>query len=232
MQGKLSCSKLLIILCLFAITGASPASTNSPASQLDTVKSTSLQTGIKKELHRVKFQKRTVEKVYSKEVLDQPRESPWGTTTREQKMGLEFNDKEYREIDSYCKRRGIEWFASSWDIDSQLFLRRFNLKYNKVASAMLTHRELLHTIAEEKKYTFVSTGMSTYEEINRTYKALIHYGVQLAMTNCVSEYPPKYKDVNFGVITEMKQIAAAIELGLDVDYTKNLELVRRLKDLV
>ena len=71
----------------------------------------------------VKFQKRTVEKVYSKEALDTPRESPWGTTTREQKLGLEFGKPEYDIIDKYCKEKNIEWYASSWDIDSQLFLR-------------------------------------------------------------------------------------------------------------
>ena len=88
----------------------------------------------------VKFQKRTIETVYSREELDKPRESPWGTTNRQQKEGLEFGRKEYDEIDRYCKNKGIEWFASAWDIESQHFLRHYDLKYNKVASAMLTHR--------------------------------------------------------------------------------------------
>ena len=87
----------------------------------------------------VKFQKRTVEKVYSKEVLDTPRDSPWGTTTREQKNGLEFCKKEYDVINEYCANDNIEWYASSWDIDSQIFLRQYDLKHNKVASAMLTN---------------------------------------------------------------------------------------------
>ena len=95
----------------------------------------------------VKFQKRTVEKVYSKETLDTPRESPWGTTTREQKLGLEFSEKQYKMIDSYCKKKKIEWFVSSWDIDSQINMRKFKTKYNKVASAMLVHKKLLHKIA-------------------------------------------------------------------------------------
>ena len=112
----------------------------------------------------VKFQKRTVEKVYSKEVLDSPRDSPWGTTTRDQKLGLEFNEKQYDMINDYCNKKNIEWYASAWDIDSQLFLRKYNLKHNKVASAMLTHKKLLETIAEEKKHTFISTGMSTMDE--------------------------------------------------------------------
>ena len=99
----------------------------------------------------VKFQKRTIEKVYSEEILNSPRESPWGTTMREQKLGLEFNKKEYDIIDNYCKEKNIEWYASSWDIDSQLFLQNYNFKHNKIASAMLTNHKLLKVIAEEKK---------------------------------------------------------------------------------
>ena len=95
----------------------------------------------------VKFQKRAIEKVYSKAVLDTPRESPWGKTTREQKLGLEFGKDEYDIIDQYCKEKNIEWYASSWDVDSQLFLQNYNLKHNKVASAMLTNHKLLEIIA-------------------------------------------------------------------------------------
>ena len=97
----------------------------------------------------VKFQKRTVEKVYSKSVLDSPRESPWGKTTRDQKLGLEFGKKEYDEINQHCLLYGIDWFASSWDLDSQSFLCQYDLKYNKIASAMLTNSELLKTVAIE-----------------------------------------------------------------------------------
>ena len=78
----------------------------------------------------VKFQKRTIDTVYTKEDLDRPRESPWGTTNRQQKEGLEFGKEEYDEIDRYCKEKGIEWLASAWDIESQLFLRQYDLKYN------------------------------------------------------------------------------------------------------
>ena len=97
----------------------------------------------------VKFHKRTVEKVYSKEVLDSPRESPWGTTTRDQKLGLEFGKKEYDVINSYTKEKGIEWYASAWDLDSQLFLRNYDLKHNKIASAMLVYKDLLKMVASE-----------------------------------------------------------------------------------
>ncbi len=91
----------------------------------------------------VKFQKRTLDVVYTSEELDKPRESPWGTTNREQKEGLEFGLEEYKEIDSYCKEKDIDWFASAWDLDSQIFLRQFDLKYNKIASAMLPHESFL-----------------------------------------------------------------------------------------
>ena len=113
----------------------------------------------------VKFQKRNIERVYTKEYLDSYRESYWGTTQREQKEGLEFGETEYDIIDSYCKEKGIEWFASAWDLDSVEFLNKYNLRYNKICSALITHKELLAAIAEQKKHTFISTGMSTAEQI-------------------------------------------------------------------
>ena len=113
----------------------------------------------------VKFQKRDINEVYTQEYLDSERESPWGTTQREQKTGLEFSADQYHEIEAYCQRKGIEWYASAWDINSQIFLRQFNSKYNKVASAMIVYTELLKEIASEGKHTFISTGMTTYEDI-------------------------------------------------------------------
>ena len=113
----------------------------------------------------VKFQKRDINQVYTQEFLDSPRESQWGTTQREQKLGLEFSADEYQEIEDYCKEKGLEWFASAWDINSQKFLRQFNSKYNKVASAMIVHTDLLKEIASEGKHTFISTGMTTYDDI-------------------------------------------------------------------
>ena len=84
-----------------------------------------------------------MDKVYTKEYLDSYRESPWGTTQREQKEGLEFGKTEYDEIDRYCKEKGIQWYGSAWDIESQDFLAQYNLAYNKIASAMLTNVPLL-----------------------------------------------------------------------------------------
>ena len=153
----------------------------------------------------VKFQKRSVEKVYSKEILDSPRESPWGTTTREQKFGLEFDKEEYDIIDSYCKQKNIEWFASSWDIDSQLFLRNYNLKYNKIASAMLTHEKLLHTVAEEKKHTFISTGMSTIEQIRTAVDIFKQYNCPFELQHSNSSYPMNENEANLACIQTLQK---------------------------
>ena len=153
----------------------------------------------------VKFQKRTVEKVYSKQVLDSPRESPWGTTTREQKLGLEFNEKEYDIIDAYCKEKEIEWFVSSWDIDSQLFLRNYHLKHNKIASAMLTNTELLNLVAEEKKHTFISTGMSTIDQISHAVKIFKNYDCHFELMHSNSSYPMNPNEANLQCIKTLKE---------------------------
>lgn len=162
----------------------------------------------------VKFQKRTIEKVYSKEVLDSPRDSPWGKTTREQKLGLEFETKEYDEIDKYCKDKKIEWYASSWDIDSQLFLRKYDLKFNKVASAMLTHKELLKKMAEERKHTFISTGMSTIEEIKEAVSIFKEYDCPFELQHSNSSYPMKINEANLKCIETLKN-----EFGCKVGYS-------------
>ena len=109
----------------------------------------------------VKFQKRDLDSVYTKEYLDSPRESPWGNTQRDQKQGLEFNEDDYKEIDNYCKKKKIEWFASAWDLKSLEFLDQYKLKYQKIASAMIVDRNFLKQVAKRGSYTFISTGMST-----------------------------------------------------------------------
>ena len=162
----------------------------------------------------VKFQKRTIDKVYTKEQLDSSRESPWGTTTREQKEGLEFGKKEYDEIDNYCKKNGIEWYASSWDIDSQLFLRDFHLKHNKVASAMLTNHELLNIIAEERKHTFISTGMSTIEQIKESVNIFRKNNCTFELQHSNSSYPMKMEEANLKCIQTLKK-----EFNCDVGYS-------------
>ena len=152
----------------------------------------------------VKFQKRTVNKVYSKEVLDGPRESPWGTTQREQKEGLEFSISDYKIIDKYCKQKKIQWYLSCWDIGSQIEMRKFKTKYNKVASAMLIHEELLKTIAEEKKYTFISTGMSTMKQIENAVKIFKKFKCPFELMHSHSAYPMKIDEANLKLIQTLK----------------------------
>ena len=162
----------------------------------------------------VKFQKRAIEKVYSKAVLDTPRESPWGKTTREQKLGLEFEKAEYDIIDQYCKEKNIEWYASSWDIDSQLFLQNYNLKHNKVASAMLTNHKLLEVIAKERKPTFISTGMSTMDEIKDAVRIFEKYDCKFSLQHSNSSYPMKEEEANLNCITTLQK-----EFRCDVGYS-------------
>ena len=153
----------------------------------------------------VKFQKRNVDKVYSKEVLDSPRESPWGTTTREQKLGLEFSLKQYEEIDKYCREKKIPWYVSCWDVGSQIEMRRFKTKYNKIASAMLTHEKLLNTVAEEGKYTFISTGMSTMDDIEKAVKVFRDHKCEFELMHSHSAYPMKDEEANLRLIPELKK---------------------------
>jgi N-acetylneuraminate synthase len=153
----------------------------------------------------VKFQKRSIDIVYSPEVLDTPRESPWGTTTREQKIGLEFGLSEYREIDKFCKEKRIEWFASAWDLESQKFLRQFNCKYNKIASAMLTHESLLREVASEKQKTFISTGMATFKEIDLAVDIFVKAKCEFTLMHTVSVYPCPDKDLNLNLIKTLQE---------------------------
>ena len=153
----------------------------------------------------VKFQKRTIDSVYTEEELDRPRESPWGTTNRQQKLGLEFEKEEYDQIDSYCKEFGIHWFASAWDLESQKFLKQYDLKYNKIASALLTHTELLEMVADEGKYTFISTGMSTMEQIKTAVDIFRTKNCPFELMHCNSTYPMKNEDANLLVINTLRE---------------------------
>jgi len=167
----------------------------------------------------VKFQKRTVENVYSKEVLDSFRESPWGTTNRDQKLGLEFEKDEYDVINSYCSEKKIDWYASAWDIGSQTFLRQYDLKFNKVASAMLTYDELIEIIAEEKKYTFVSTGMSTLEQIKHAVQIFKKYNCPFELQHSNSSYPMNFSEANLQCIKTLKK-----EFQCKVGYSGHEEM--------
>ena len=172
----------------------------------------------------VKFQKRDINQVYTQEFLDSPRESQWGTTQREQKLGLEFSADEYQEIEDYCKEKGLEWFASAWDINSQKFLRQFNSKYNKVASAMIVHTDLLKEIASEGKHTFISTGMTTYDDIQTAVDIFRKADCSFELMHTVSTYPMKDEDANLNMIKTLKKKFncnvgySGHEVGLAISY--------------
>jgi N-acetylneuraminate synthase len=153
----------------------------------------------------VKFQKRTIDKVYAKAFLDSPRESPWGATQRAQKVGLEFGLEQYRDIDRYCRERGVAWFASAWDCDSQSFLRQFDIPHNKVASAMLGHWPLLRQIARERKHTFISTGMATLEELDEVVALFRAEQCPFELMHCNSTYPMQETDANLLCIPMLRE---------------------------
>ena len=172
----------------------------------------------------VKFQKRDLDQVYTQDFLNSHRESPWGTTQREQKAGLEFDEQQYREIDQYCKEKGVAWFASAWDTNSQDFLRQFDCKYNKVASAMIVHEDLLKMIAEEGKHTFISTGMTEYEDIQKAIDIFKAANCPFELMHTVSTYPMKDEDANLNMIKTLREKFkcdvgySGHEVGLAVSY--------------
>ena len=172
----------------------------------------------------VKFQKRDIDQVYTQDFLNSSRESPWGTTQREQKTGLEFSSEQYQEIENYCKSKGLEWFASAWDINSQKFLRQFNSKYNKVASAMIVHTDLLKEIASEGKHTFISTGMTTYDDIQTAVDIFRKADCSFELMHTVSTYPMKDEDANLNMIKTLREKFncnvgySGHEVGLAVSY--------------
>jgi N-acetylneuraminate synthase len=164
--------------------------------------------------HAVKFQKRDLDKVYTQEFLDSPRESPWGNTQRDQKMGLEFSKEQYLEIDQYCKEKNIEWFASAWDLNSQIFLQQFNCKYNKIASAMIVYEDLLRMVAEEGKHTFISTGMTTYHDIHKAVDIFRDAKCSFELMHTISTYPMKDEHANLKMIDTLRK-----KFKCDVGYS-------------
>ena len=172
----------------------------------------------------VKFQKRTVDKVYSKDILESERDSPWGNTQRDQKNGLELKHQDYVEINRYCEHKKIDWFASAWDIDSQIFLKEFKCKFNKVASAMLICENFLKEVASEKKYTFISTGMSNLGQIKNAVEIFQKSGCPFELMHTVSTYPMPDQDANLLCIPMLeKEFKCNVgysghETGLAISY--------------
>jgi len=162
----------------------------------------------------VKFQKRDIDTVYTEDELNKLRESPWGTTQREQKMGLEFDETQYDEINEYCKKINIEWFASAWDIKSLEFLKKYKLKNNKVASALITHKEFLKYCASQKIHTYISTGMSTIKIIEDAIEIFKKNNCPFSLMHSVSVYPCPHEILNLNNIPLLKE-----KFNCDVGYS-------------
>lgn len=153
----------------------------------------------------VKFQKRNIEAVYTKEELDSKRESPWGTTFREQKAGLEFTEDDYRMLDAYCFAKGIGWFASPWDLDSLYFLATFDdCQFIKIPSALLTNNELLKACLDVDKMVILSSGMSEIPMIDNAVKILGKRKIYCIM-HCTSTYPSKPEELNLKCIETFRK---------------------------
>ena len=164
----------------------------------------------------VKFQKRNVEEVYSTEELDKPRESPWGTTTREQKHGIEFNIVQYKELEEYADEKGLDFIVSCWDLDClQEVEDNLNVKYHKVASALATDRDFLEALHYTGKPIILSTGMCTDEQVDAALKILKHTEYVLA---CTSTYPTKEEEVNLNYINTLKEKYPYLSVGFSNHY--------------
>jgi sialic acid synthase SpsE len=147
----------------------------------------------------VKFQKRTPEICVPEEQKSIPRETPWGSMTYfEYKKRIEFEQKEFEQIDAYAKKIGIDWFASPWDVPSVNFLEGFNVPCQKIASACLTDSELLNAINKTKTTTILSTGMSSMQEIDKAVSLL--NDVPLAIAQATSTYPAEASELNLRAI--------------------------------
>ena len=160
----------------------------------------------------VKFQKRTVDRVYSAAELERPRESPFGRTNGDLKRGLEFGEDEYRAIDEYCREKSIDWFASCWDEESVDFIARFNPPCFKIASASLTDSALLRHHRRHRVPVLLSTGMSTLDQIDRAVEML--GSDDLVILHTTSTYPSQLEELNLRVIDFLRD-----RYGVPVGYS-------------
>jgi len=154
----------------------------------------------------VKFQKRDLNVCIPDNQKNIIKNTPWGQMTYfDYKKKIEFGYKEFDEISKYCKKIKIDWFCSPWDINSLKFLKKYKLKYNKVASAMATNVELLHEIAKEKKLTFISTGMCSMKDVMLAVKIFKKYKCNFVLLHCVSTYPCDESKLNLNCIVNLKK---------------------------
>ena len=164
----------------------------------------------------VKFQKRDIESVYTKEELDTLRESPFGTTTREQKEGIEFSIEQYKELEQFSEELGLDFIVSCWDLKSlNLVEENLNVKYHKVASAMATDREFLESLHYTGKPIILSTGMCTEEEVDAALDILRNTEYVLA---CTSTYPTKAEELNLKYVQTLKEKYPDVKVGFSNHY--------------
>ena len=159
----------------------------------------------------VKFQKRTVEVVYTPEELARPRENPFGKTNGDLKRGLEFSFEDYCEISDHCDVKEIQWFASPWDVESVAFLKGFGVPFYKVASACITDKALLSAITTTEKPVIISTGMSDEYQIS---DAVDFFGdTPMAILACTSTYPAAIVELNLARIYKLQQMFPRDTIG-------------------
>jgi len=163
----------------------------------------------------VKFQKRTPEITTPLEKQKDLRDTPWGRISYlDYKKKIEFGKNEFDRINKHCKKINITWFASPWDIESSKFLKQYKLKYNKIASPMLTNLKLLEFVAKQRKYTFISTGMCTIKDINNAVKIFKKFNCKFGLMHCVSTYPANEEDLNLSLINIYKK-----KYKVDIGYS-------------
>lgn len=154
----------------------------------------------------VKFQKRNPDICIPKKKKNLLKETPWGIMSYlDYKKKIELNYNQFKEIDRYCKKLKIDWFVSCWDVDSVNFIKKFKIKYHKVPSAMITNKKLLVKIAEQRKPTFISTGMSTYKDIDAALKIFKKYKCKYCVMHSVSVYPCPDELLNLQMIKILKK---------------------------
>ena len=164
----------------------------------------------------VKFQKRDIESVYTKEELDTPRESPFGTTTREQKEGIEFSIEQYKELEKFSKEQGLEFIVSCWDkVSLDLVEEHLDVKYHKVASALATDKTFLQKLNDTNKPIILSVGMCTQEEVDAAVDILDNVEYILA---CTSTYPTKAGELNLKYVQTLKENYPNIKVGFSNHY--------------
>ena len=163
----------------------------------------------------VKFQKRNPEITTPNKKKYDLRDTPWGKISYfKYKKKLEFGRKEFDEINRYCKKKKIQWFASPWDIESNNFLDKYKLRYNKIASPMIKNKKLADHIASKKKYTFISTGMCEIEDIEEIVKIFNKRKCKFSLLHCVSTYPANDKDLNLKMIDTLRK-----KFKVDIGYS-------------